>query len=91
MRLRIDTNGVKFRVAGMAQPRTESRKNKAQRTLNDGRPVWVVKLTAIDSGAGEFGSTESIWVEFAGPRPELVLDEFATVEGLTYAPYIGGK
>lgn len=88
MRLRIDTTEVKFRVAGTARPRPVSKDNPAQKTTppSDGsRPVWTVRLTAVDFGAG---STETIWVEVAGEEPQLVLDEYAAVQGLTFAPWV---
>lgn len=91
MRLRIDTSKVRFQVASLPQPRTESRKNKTQKMTPDKRPIWVVKLNAIDMGAGQNGSMEEIWVETAGPRPELEFAGDAAVDGLTYTPWIGGK
>ena len=91
MRLRIDTSGVRFQVAALPQPRTESRQNKTQKMTPDKRPIWVVKLNAIDEGAGQNGSMEDIWVEVAGPQPVLKFAGDATVEGLTYTPWIGGK
>lgn len=90
MRLRIDTEGVRFRVAALPRPRMESRNSDIQKTTppSDGsRPIWVVKLNAFDQGAGASGSMEAIWVEVAGPKPDLVLDELADVQGLTYAPW----
>jgi hypothetical protein len=91
MRLRIDTSGVKFRVAGTARPRMESRARQVQKMTRDGRPIWVVRLMAIDSGAGLEGSTEAIWVEVAGTQPVLALDELAGVEGLVFAPWVSQK
>lgn len=88
MRLRIDTTEVKFRVAGMPNKRMESRQSDRQKKTPDGRPIWTVRLTAIDSGAG---STETIWVEVAGAEPALMLDEIATVQGLTFAPWVSNK
>jgi len=88
MRRRMDTGGIEFRVAGMPLPRTVSRQNKAQKVTPDGRPVWVVKLTAFDSGAGPHGSTEVIWVEVAGAEPSLVINQVATVAGLVHAPWV---
>jgi hypothetical protein len=88
MRLRIDTSNVRFRVAGLAQPRNESRENKRQKTTPDGRPIWTVRLIAIDSAAA---STETIWVEVAGDQPQLVLDEIAAVQGLTFSPWVNRK
>jgi hypothetical protein len=87
MRTRIDTSEVKFRVAALPAPRQESRDNKAQRKTPDGRPVWTVRLNAID--AGTTTGTESIWVEVAGDEPKLTLDELAHVAGLVFAPWVG--
>jgi hypothetical protein len=91
MRLRIDTTGVRFQVAALAEPRTTSRRDKTQKTTWDKRPIWVVKLNAIDAGAGKNGSMEPIWVEVPGAQPVLEFAADVTVEGLTYDPYIGGK
>ena len=88
MRLRIDTEGIKFRVDGPVRPRQVSKADERQRTTPDGRPVWVAKLKAIDKGAGEHGSSEVIWVEVAGDMPELVLDELASVSGLAFDPWV---
>jgi hypothetical protein len=88
MRLRIDTEGIKFRVDGPVRPRQVSKADERQRTTPDGRPVWVAKLKAIDKGAGEHGSSEVIWVEVAGDMPELVLDELASVAGLAFDPWV---
>ena len=81
MRRRIDTSGIEFRVAAMPLARTVSRQDKTQKVTRDGRPVWVVKLTAFDPGVGPHGSTEQIWVEIAGPEPSLVNNQLATVAG----------
>ena len=88
MRLRIDTSAIKFRVAGLAKPRDESRESKRQKTTPDGRPIWTVRLNAID---GTAGSTETIWVEVAGPEPQLTLDEIAIVQGLVFSPWVNRK
>jgi hypothetical protein len=91
MRLRIDTAQVKFRVAGTARPRMESRDSNVQKTTpaSDGkRPIWSVRLTAIDTGAA---STETIWVEVAGPEPQLALDEVANIQGLVFSPWVSKK
>ena len=85
MRLRIDTSEVKFRVAALPRPRQESRSNPSQRRTPDGRLVWTVRLTAVDTGSN---TSETIWVEVAGDEPKLTLDELATVHGLVYAPYV---
>jgi hypothetical protein len=91
MRLRIDTSGIRFRVAGMPLARMESRERQVQKKTRDGLPVWVVKLMAIDGGAGQSGSTEQVWVEVAGPEPVLVLDDLAVVQGLVYTPWVNKK
>ena len=52
MRRRIDTSGIEFRVAAMPLARTVSRQDKTQKVTRDGRPVWVVKLTAFDRAWG---------------------------------------
>lgn len=86
MRNRIDTTNVKFRVAGV-RPRQVSRSDPSQKRTpqSDGnRPIWTVRLTAIDT---EMQSTEQIFVEVAGPEPQLVIDELATVQNLTYVPW----
>jgi len=85
MRTKIDTSEVKFRVAALPRPRQESRTNPSQRRMPDGRPIWSVRLTAIDTGAN---TSETIWVEVAGDEPRLTLDELAAVHGLVYAPYV---
>ena len=88
MRRRIDTSGIEFRVAAMPLARTVSRQDKTQKVTRDGRPVWVVKLTAFDPGVGPHGSTEQIWVEIAGAEPSLVNNQLATVAGLVHAPWV---
>jgi hypothetical protein len=91
MRLRIDTAGIEFRVAGAVRPRQVSRDDSRQKTTpaSDGsRPVWTVRLTAYDSATG---STEMIWVEVAGQEPQLTPNEVAIVQGLTYAPWVNNK
>ena len=91
MRLKIDTASIEFRVAGTVRPRQVSKDDKRQKTTPDSdghRPVWTVRLTAYDSAAG---STEMIWVEVAGQEPELTPNEIASVQGLTYAPWVNNK
>lgn len=88
MRLRIDTTGVEFRVAGVAKPRKDWENKALQAKTRDGRLIWSVRLLAFDSGAGPHGSMETIWVEVAGEEPKLVPNEVATIEGLTYAPWV---
>lgn len=87
MRLKIDTTTVKFRVMGQARPRQVSRNDPSQKTTpaSDGsRPIWSVRLSAIDTTAG---TTEQIFVDVAGDMPQLQVDEIATVLNLTYAPW----
>jgi hypothetical protein len=88
MRLRIDISEVKFRVAALPQPRSVSRSDQTQKKTPDGKPIWVVRLSAIDTGAN---STESIWVEVAGDEPRLTLDEIARVDGLVFTPWVNKK
>ncbi|HEY1666253.1 MAG TPA: hypothetical protein VGG54_11215 [Trebonia sp.] len=88
MRLKIDTSTVKFRVAGTARPRQVSRNDPTQKTTppSDGsRPIWTVRLTAIDTAAG---STEQIFVDVAGEMPQVAIDEIASVQGLVFAPWV---
>jgi hypothetical protein len=89
MRLMIDTSKVKFRVASTARPRPDWQDKSKQATTPDGRPIWTVRLTAIDTST-EQGSSESIWVEVAGDEPKLTLDELVMVDGLVFSPYISG-
>jgi hypothetical protein len=87
MRTKIDITSVKFRVAGTARPRQVSKNDSTQKTTppSDGRrPIWTVRLIAIDTQAG---TTEQIFVEVAGDMPQLVVDEIATVHDLVYAPW----
>jgi hypothetical protein len=88
MRLKIDTNGVRFRVAGTAKARQDYKDKDKQAMTRDGRPIWTVRLNAVDTNT-EHGSSESIWVEVAGDEPKLILDELAQVSGLVFAPWVG--
>ncbi len=85
MRLKIETSESKFRVAGTARPRQESRANPAQKKTPDGRPIWTVRLTAIET---DRETAETIWVEVAGDEPKLTLDELVQVHGLVFAPWV---
>jgi len=89
MRLLIDTNGVRFRAGGPAKPKPDYRDKTKQATTPDGRPIWVLRLTAFDTRT-EQGSSESIWVEVAGEQPKLTTDELVQIDGLVFAPWIGG-
>ena len=82
MLLKIDTGGVRFRVAGTARPKQV--KGEQARTP-DGAPVWSVRLTAIEDDRER---TETIWVEVAGEEPKLTLDDLVAVHGLTFAPWV---
>lgn len=91
MRLRIDTTGIEFRVAGTVRPRQVSKDDKRQKTTPDSdgrRPIWNVRLAAYDSATG---SMEMIWLEVAGQEPDLIPNEIATVQGLTYSPWVNNK
>ena len=89
MRLLIKTTGVRFRAGGPAEPKKDYRDKDKQATTPDGRPIWVVRLTAFDTST-EQGSSESIWVEVAGDEPELTPDELVQIDGLVFAPWISG-
>ena len=82
MLLKIDTSGVRFRVAGTARPKQV--KGEQARTP-DGAPVWTVRLTAIEDARN---TTETICVEVAGEEPKLTLDDLVQVHGLTFAPLV---
>ena len=86
MRLLIDTSGIQFRVAGAARPRPDFKDKERQATSRDGRPIWTLRLDAIDN---ERETKETIWVEVAGDEPKLTFDGFAQVRGLVYAPWVG--
>jgi hypothetical protein len=89
MRLLINTSGVRFRAGGPAKPKSDYRDKDKQATTPDGRPIWVVRLTAFDTST-EHGSSESIWVEVAGDEPKLATDELVQIDGLVFAPWISG-
>ena len=40
--------------------------------------------------ATEHGSSESIWVEVAGDKPKLTVDELVEIDALVFAPWISG-
>ena len=89
MRLLIKTNGVRFRAGGPAKPKPDYQDKTKQALTSDGRPIWVVRLTAFDTNT-EHGSSESIWVEVAGEQPKLPADELVQIDGLVFAPWISG-
>ena len=86
MRLLIDTKGVQFRVAGVAKPRPDFKDKERQAHTQDGRPIWTVRLDAVDA---ERETKETIFVEVAGDEPKLTFDGFAQVSGLVFAPWVG--
>ena len=86
MRLLIDASGVKFRAGGPATPKSDYRDKDKQATTQDGRPIWTVRLDAIDAGRE---TKETIWVEVAGDEPRLTFDGYALVRDLVYAPWVG--
>ena len=87
MRLLINTGGIRFRAGGPAKAKSDYSDKSKQAMTPDGRPIWVVRLTAFDTSS-EHGSSESIWVEVAGDEPKLTFDGDAAVSGLTYAPWV---
>jgi len=89
MRLLIDANGVRFRAGGPAKMKPDYRDKTTQAMTPDGRPIWVVRLTAFDTRT-EQGSSESIWVEVAGDEPKLTTDELVQIDSLVFAPWISG-
>ena len=86
MRKLIDTSGIQFRVASTAKPKKDPKDKERQATRWDGRPVWIVRLEAIDT---ERETKEFIWVEVAGEQPELTFDGYALVRRLEYRPWLG--
>jgi hypothetical protein len=58
MRLLINTSGIRFRAGGPAQKKNDYRDKEKQAMTPDGRPIWVVRLTAFDTSS-ERGSSES--------------------------------
>jgi hypothetical protein len=89
MRLLINTGGIRFRAGGPAKAKTDYKDKSKQAITPDGRPIWVVRLTAFDTSS-EHGSSESIWVEVAGDEPKLATDELVQIDGLVFAPWISG-
>lgn len=70
MRLVIDTRESRFRVAGAVRPRRDPKDREAQARSKDGRPIWTIRLTAMEP---ERGTAETIWVEVAGDEPKVTL------------------
>jgi hypothetical protein len=91
MQTRIDMDGIRCRAGGPAKPKNDYHDKTKQAVTPDGRPIWVVRLQAFDMNAnGGQGSSETIFVEVAGDKPELTTDELVQVDGLVYAPWISG-
>ena len=86
MRLLIDTSSIQFRVAGMPKERPDFKDKERQATTREGQPIWTVRLDAIDTVRE---TKETIWVEVAGNEPKLTFDDFASVTGLVFAPWVG--
>ena len=86
MQLLMDTSSVQFRVASMPKVRPDFKDKDRQATTKDGRPIWTVRLDAIDTVRE---TKETIWVEVAGDEPKLTFDGFAAVRGLVFAPWVG--
>jgi hypothetical protein len=86
MRLEIKTDGTQFRVAGAAKPRMDYKDKDRQAKDRDGRPIWTVRLDAIDTVRE---TKETIWVEVAGDEPKLTFDGYAVVRNLVFAPWVG--
>jgi hypothetical protein len=85
MLLTIKTDGVRFRAAG----RPWRKQVKGQDAVTrDGRPVWKVKLHAIDDARE---TTEDIWVEIAGDEPVLPHEGDVQLDGLLFAPWVNRK
>ena len=89
MRLLIDTSGIQFRVAGACRRRGRTTRTRSGRPpTRDGRPIWTVRLDAIDTVRE---TKETIWVEVAGDEPKLTFDGYALVRGLVFAPWVGPR
>jgi hypothetical protein len=89
MRIELKTDGVRFRAGGPAKPKQDYKDKTKQAVTPDGRPIWVLRLTAFDTRT-EQGSSETIWVEVAGDEPKLTPDELVEITGLVFAPWISG-
>ena len=86
MLLLINTNPFQFRVAGAVRPRMDYKDKDRQAKDRDGRPIWTVRLDAVDA---ERETKETIWVEVAGEQPKVTFDGYAEVRGLVFAPWVG--
>ena len=86
MLLLINTNPFQFRVAGAVRPRMDYKDKDRQAKDRDGRPIWTVRLDAIDTARE---TKETIWVEVAGDEPKQTFDGYAVVRNLVFAPWVG--
>ena len=75
---------MQFRVAGLPRPK-KFKDSEPQATTQDGRPIWTVRLDAIEP---DRQTKETIWVEVAGDEPKVTFDAPAQVHGLVFAPYV---
>ena len=71
--------GGGFRAAGRAWRKQVKGRDAVTR---DGRPVWKVKLHAIDDARE---TSEDVWVEIAGEQPVLPHDGEVQLDGLLFA------
>lgn len=85
MRTEIKIDGTRFRVAGTARPKQVQGE---QASTRDGRPVWTVRLTAIEA---ERNTAETIWVEVPGDQPDLTIDDLVIPVCLVYTPRVNRK
>ena len=51
MRLKIDTDGTQFRVAGPAKPKQDYKDKERQATTRDGEPIWTCAWTRSSTSA----------------------------------------
>ena len=67
MRLLIDASGIKFRAGGPAKPKNDYKDRSKQAVTPDGRPIWVVRLTAFDTSPStdQASPSGSRWLEMS--------------------------
>ena len=68
MRLKIETSGSSSGWPVRPGRKQDYRDKDKQATTPDGRPIWAVRLTRSSTTER---TSESIWVEVAGDKPEL--------------------
>ncbi len=81
----IQTEPYRFRVGG---PAKRKQIKGVDATTRDGRPVWLVRLTAIDDARR---SSETIWVEVPGDEPTFGADDQVLPVRLVYTPWVNRK